>query len=222
MVTIWRSWRPTSAPRSRRQLWQAAACVLLAGAALTLTACSSSDGPTVGVIPPVVSASFTPSSTPASANTTRLRSTAVSGNLLTLEVAISGVTTSSDLYSFVFDLVLGDGTVARYVGGTASFGSALTLGAGQGSVVLASQTGNRVVIGVSKSGGGTGNGIGATEEAILSLTFEVLKAGTTSVTIMGSPTNPQNPTANPAALDSTGAVIPSVVFDGASAQISGA
>ncbi|MFQ5818294.1 MAG: hypothetical protein ACE5H2_10135, partial [Terriglobia bacterium] len=86
---------------------------------------------------------------------------------------------------------------------------------------LVSQSGNRVIVGVTKLGGGAGNGIGPLEPIIVSLTFQVLKVGTTNITIVGSPANPQNPTAAPAALDSTGVVISSVFFDTFAAQISG-
>lgn len=165
-------------------------------------------------MPNPIAASFAESGTAASPDQVRLRGTAV-GTDVVVDVVIAGATTSSDLYSFAFDLVLSDASVATYVAGSATFGSALTLGAGQTGEALASQGGSRITVGVSKVGGGAGNGVGATEEVVASLRFRVLKREMTTLTIEGSPPNP------PAALDSTGAVIASVVFDAAAAAIGG-
>ena len=88
--------------------------------------------------------------------------------------------------------------------------------------MLASQHGNRVVVGVSKTGGGEGNRIDGPEEPVVRLTFRVLATGATDLTLAGSPANPQNPTGAPAALDSAGAVVPGVTFDAAPSQIVGA
>lgn len=155
-----------------------------------------------------IAASFTASGTDSTPGLVRLRGGSTAGDRVTVEVAIGGPTATTDLYSFAFDLVLSDPTVAQYVNGTAVFGSALTIGTGQDRAVLVSQSGGRVVVGVSKTGGGpgSGNGVAVTEAVIVSLNFQVLKRGTTRVTFGGSP--------NPAALDSTGAVIGSVGFDG--------
>ena len=174
-------------------------------------------------MPPGLVAAFAASGTASAADRVRLGGNSTSGDMVTFEVAVAGPTTSSDLYSLAFDLLLSDATVAEYVDGAAVFGTALTLGSGQGQVLAVSQSGDRVVVGVSKTGGGpgSGNGIGASEEIVVSLTFRVLRAGATGVAIVGSPSNPQNPTAAPAALDSTGAVINTMVFDAASATISG-
>lgn len=162
----------------------------------------------------MIDASFIPSATAASANNVRLVGSAA-GNRVIIDVVISGPTTSSDLYSFAFDLVLGNANIARYVNGSATFGTALTIGATQQEQVLASQNGNRVTIGVTKLGGGSGNGIGGSEETIVTLTFEVLQREMTTLTIAGSLPNA------PAALDSTGAVVDSVQFDTAAAVITG-
>ena len=75
--------------------------------------------------------------------------------------------------------------------------------------------GDRITVGVSKLGGGAGNDVGATEETIVSVTLRVVKQGTTSIEITGSPPH------NPSALDSTGAVINGVNFDAAAAMIAG-
>jgi hypothetical protein len=132
-----------------------------------------------------------------------------------LDVIIMGPTTSNDLYSFAFDLVLSDSGVAQYINGSASFGSALNLDVGQQAEALASQNGNRVTVGVSKLGAGSGNGVGNSEETVVGLRLRVLKRGMTTITIEGSPPN------DAAALDSTGAIVNSVQFDSAAAAISG-
>jgi hypothetical protein len=175
--------------------------------------CNGGDG---GVVGGGLQASFTGSGTSPAANLVYLRGGTVSGDMVTVEVVIVGPTTSQDLYSFVFDLVLSDPTVAAYEPGTAVFGTALTIGAGQGQLVQAVQNGDRVVCGVTKTGGGAGNGVGNLQATALSLVFRALKAGTTTLTLAGPPTG-----GDPAALDSNGAVIGSVTFDTASSQLSG-
>jgi hypothetical protein len=195
------------------------ASVLLA---LTLPGggCDDDDEPG-SLLAPTLTGAFASSSTSAAADLVRLRGGGASGDTVTVEVAISGPTTSGDLYSFAFDLLLSDASVAGFVGGSAVFGTALVPSGDQGSIVDAVQVGNRVVVGVSKSNGGSGNGIGSSEQVIVSLDFRVLREGTTQLSIVGSPTAQGNPTDDPAALDSTGAVIDSVAFDGASARLIG-
>jgi hypothetical protein len=198
----------------------------IAGVVLLLVIVSSGgcgSGGGSGITGPSIVADFVESGTASAADRVRLVDGSVSDDRVTIQVTIAGPTTSGDLYAFAFDLLISDPTVAAYVPGTATFGSALVLGAGQQQAVLVSQSGDRVVVGVSKIGGGagSGNGIGASEESILSLTLRVLREGATDVTIVGSPGNPQNPTPDPAALGSTGTLIGSVTFDPASATISG-
>jgi len=176
--------------------------------------CSSSGDGGGGIVATGIGASFTASGTVSSPDGVRLIGIA-SDDMVTLEVVVSGQTTSADLYSFAFDLLLGDPTVVELIGGSVDFGTALTLSGGQTGEVLATLNGNRITVGVSKLGGGAGNEIGATEETIVSLTLRVIKQGTTSIEITGSPPN------NPAALDSTGAAINSVTFDATAATIVG-
>jgi len=183
---------------------------------LFLTGCSSSEDSSFGVIPPGVVAGFVASPAAPAADLVRIRGVGASGNVVTVDVAISGPTSSGDIYSFAFDLVLSDPTVASYVTGSARVGTALVPAGGQGSIVLVSQNGNRVIVAVSKSEGGAGNAVGGSEEAIVRLDFLVLRAGTTDLTLAG-----QDPSSDPAALDSTGSVIPGVTFDQASARLTG-
>ena len=180
---------------------------------LCAAGCGSSGGGG-GVVVPGIGASFSASGTASTPNGIRVTGTA-SGDLVTLQVAITGQTTSTDLYSFAFDLLLGDPTVVELIGGTVNFGTALTLSGVQTGEVLATLNGDRITVGVSKLGGGAGNAVGAAEETIVSVTVRVVQLGTTSIEITGSPPN------NPAALDSTGAVINGLNFDGAAATIVG-
>jgi hypothetical protein len=161
-----------------------------------------------------IAARFTSSGTVPSPNTVRLNGSAM-GNRVLLDVMIGGPTTSDDIYSFAFDIVLSNANVAQYQIGSVSCGSALTLGSGQQCEALASQQGNRVVIGVSKLGGGSGNRVSDPEETVVSLQLQVLQRAGTRLSIEGSLPNP------PAVIDSAGFVIGTIRFDVADAMISG-
>ncbi len=189
--------------------------LLLTGLLITLavaTGCSDSDSD--GFFLPGLTASFNGSGTAAAPNLVRLEGS-TAGDTVNVRVVIDGATTNTDLYSFAFDLVLSDGTLAQFVSGTTSFGNALATSGGQTSQVLAVQNGDRITVGVSKLGGGAGNGIAAGERAVVSMDFRLLKIGTGTIRVEGSPPNA------PAALDSTGSVIGTVLFDGATAAIGG-
>lgn len=188
------------------------ACVLAAS-----FGCDDDDGGggTTGV-----TGTFTGSGTSAAANLVRLRAATTDEDIVGVEVAIGGATTSTDLYAFAFDIVLSDDTIAKYVTNSATFGTALTLAGSQTSNVQVSQVGNRLIIGVTKLGGGFGNGAPAGESAVLGFSLQVVKAGTTTLTFAGS-TSPQNPTNDPAALDHDLNVVTSVHFDAAPASVVG-
>lgn len=166
-----------------------------------------------GVMTPPIVAAFSDSGASSAANLVRMTGSP-SGNTVVARVVVGGPTTSSDLYSFAFDLVIGDTSVATFVAGSATFGTALTLSGGQTSSVQATLQGNRVVVGVTKVGGGSGNAV-ATEQTVVTLTFRLLKAGSTTLTIAGAPGG------SPACLDSAGVGIPSIVFDAGSATLTG-
>jgi hypothetical protein len=179
-----------------------------AAAALALVLLSTGVG--CGNDDPPVTAAFGGSGVTAAANVVRLTGQA-SSDTVVVGVAIGGPTTSGDLYSFAFDVTVGDPSAVQYVEGSATIGSALTLGTGQTGEALASQSGSVVTVGVTKLGGGAGNGVGAGESGIVNLTFRVLKATTTTIGIAASAT----------ALDSNGAAVPSVQFDSTPATIAG-
>ncbi len=168
--------------------------------------------------PAGVTGTFTGSGTAEAANLVRLRAGTADKDIVGVEAVIGGATTSSDLYAFAFDIVLGDSNVARYVQGSATFGSALTLAGGQTSSAQVSQVANHLIIGVSKLGGGAGNGVPAGESVVLGFKLQVLKAGVTTLAFAGS-SSPQNPTSGPAALDHDLSVVSSVRFDAPAATV---
>ncbi len=189
--------------------------------AATAFGCGGGGGGGGTPAPAGLTATFAASGSASSPDFVRLRSGTVTGSRVVLEVAMGGPTSSSDLYSFAFDLVLSDVTVARYVSATATVGDALSAGGGQTLHAEAAQVGDHVVVGVTKLGGGAGNSVSGSETVVVRLTFQALKAGASSVTFAGS-TSPQNPTASPAVLDSHGALIPGGQFDAAPAILGGA
>jgi hypothetical protein len=193
-------------------------------ACLPLLCCGggSSSDPTT----PAFTAQFTPSGTPAAANLVRMTQAVLDRDLVRINVVIGGPTSSSDLYSFAFDLVLSDATVASYVPGSAQAGTALQPSAGQSISVLAnpdSDRPNRVVVGVTKVGGGPGNGVAGGEPTVVSLVFRVLRRDITSITFGGSSSDPTNQNFNPVVLNSADpqGVISSVDFDSAPVRLAG-
>lgn len=165
------------------------------------------------------SSSFTPSGTPQVANRIKLVQKGASGNLLVVSAIIYGPTTSTDLYSFSFDVVIGDPTVLSFSPNSAVAGPALTVSGGQTVSAIAAPAGadpTHIVVGVSKVGGGAGNQVTGTSAIVVDLSFGFLKAGTSTLAIASSPA--------PAVLDSTlpnGAVIGSITFDTATGAATG-
>jgi hypothetical protein len=163
---------------------------------------------------------FTESGSPTGVNFVRLVGGEVDRDLVEVSAAIGPTSpTASDLYSFAFDIELNN-DICRYEPGSAEFGSALVPTAEQGSVVQVSQSGRRVVVGVTKTGPGPGNGVDS-ERPVVRMLFRVREPGTCRLTLRGSPFNPQNPATKPTALDSAGRVIQDVLFDVIPAEITG-
>lgn len=199
----------------KRSLSQGWVTSLLAAALAITFGCGGGGGGGGGV-----TGAFTGSGSAAASDLVRLRATTIDEDVVGVEVAIGGATTSTDLYAFAFDLVLSDATVVRYLTGSATLGSALTLSGGQTSSVQVTQTGSRLIVGVTKMGGGAGNGVPAGESAVLGFRLQVLKTGVTTLSFAGS-SSPQNPTSDPAALDHDLSVVTSVRFDTAAATVTG-
>ena len=157
------------------------------------------------------SAQFTPSATAAAVDLIKLVPKTTSGGRVVVQAVIYGPDAGQDMYSFAFDVKIGDPTVLKFVTNSAAAGNALTASAGQTITVQAgpdvSDT-THIVVGVTKVGGGPGNGVGgslANPVIIVSLTFQVLKMGTSTLAIAAVPA--------PSVLDHNGAAIGAITFD---------
>ncbi len=185
---------------------------LLSGLVLGALACGGGNGPTDPSISPIA-ARFDASGTAATPNLVSLAGT-VSGDEVVVNVSLTGPTTNTDVYSFAFDLVLGNAGVVSYVSGSAEAGPAFW--APEPVEVLVSQTDNRITVGVTRLGGVSGVGIAGSDSLpVVSLRLRVLRRDLTTVTFEGSPPNAA------AALDSSGDSINEISFDAVAAAISG-
>ena len=184
--------------------------VLLLGLAV---GCSDDDSGA----PPEAVAMFAASATLPAPNEVRLEGTTVSNGVVNVEVVLNGATTSTNLYAFAFDLLLSNPGVIQFIQGSALEGGALETTPSQDVEVVVSQQGDRVIVGVSKTGGGAGNGFGAEDRTIVSLDFTV-SSGSTTLTF--APSVPARKA--PAALvdSSPPSPIPTITFDLLSATIS--
>lgn len=190
--------------------------VIVALVTASLLSCSDDDEASLGL-------TFTPSSTPQAARLVKLVQKTKSGSRVVVQAVIYGPDTSLDMYSFAFDVEIGNTDVLRFVGGSDVAGDALVPFAGQTieSVVgLGTLPGggtdlSTVVVGVSKVGGGLGNGVSDASAVIVELTFEVRTTGTSTLTLEGSGANP------PLVLDSSGSTIGTITFDSAAAGVQG-
>jgi hypothetical protein len=166
-----------------------------------------------------ITAQFLPSSTPQAPLLVKLVPVSVSGPLMVIQAVIYGPDTSLDLYAFAFDIKIGDPTTVKFVAGTAGGDNALTAGDGQTVVTNAAvdaADASHIVLGVSKTGGGAGNGIAGTSAIVVQMTFQALKAGATTLAITGTSASPSQP---PAALDSSLQPIAGITFDASAAAV---
>ena len=182
----------------------------------SLLGCSDDDASALSV-------TFTPSATPQAARLVKLVQKTKSGGRVVVQAVIYGPDTTLDMYSFAFDVNIGDTDVLRYVDGSDVAGDALVPAGGQtveSIVGLGTLPGggtdlSTVVVGVSKLGGGAGNGIAGTSAVVVELSFDVRSAGATTLTLTGSGGNP------PRVFDSNGSVIGTISFDPADAAVQG-
>jgi hypothetical protein len=174
--------------------------------------------------PATLSAQFTASVTPPNIlHRIKLVQKSASGARIVVQTVIYGPDVTLDMYAFAFDVKIGDTSVVRYVPGSAVAGNALVPTAGQGVQVLAEadmSDPSHIVVGVTKTGGPPGNGIAGQSADIVDLTFEVLKAGTSTLTLTGDTSVPSNP---PTVLDSSSPPQPITgpTFDSSSASMTG-
>lgn len=190
--------------------------VALALLALSGTSCGGGGGDG-SVVNPGPTVNFTGSGTPSTQDLVRLVGTS-SGGRVAIQVVLAGPTTSDDISSFAFDVAIGDPSVLAFGDVPAEAGPALATPGCLDPTVLAGQSGDRVVVGVAKLGC-AGNGIPAGEEAIVTLNFQVLKAGTSTLALEGSPATPGSPAGEPTAFDSDTTKIDSIQFDALAATV---
>jgi hypothetical protein len=194
--------------------WPRIAIAVMCVAATLGFGCSNDDSSSL-------SATFTASATAPTPNLVKLIQKTVSGTTVVVQAVIYGPTTSQDIYSFAFDVSIADPTVVKFVTGSAVAGTALQASGGQtisaiadlGTLGGGGVDNSRVVVGVTKTGGGAGNGVAGASAVVVELNFQALKAGTTTLTLTGNPT--------PQALDHNGTPIASITFDAASATMVG-
>ncbi len=195
-------------------------CVSISVAAFALLGygCSSNSSSTL-------SAQFTASNTPAGTlRLVKLVQKTASGGRVVVQAVIYGPDTTLDMYAFAFDVAIGDTTVVKFADGSSVAGDALQAFAPQTIEALVGpdlSDASHVVVGVSKLGGGVGNGIAddADDSAVIvEMAFDVLRAGTSSLTISSSTGGTPLP---PTVEDSTGAAIGTITFDAAAATMTG-
>jgi hypothetical protein len=158
--------------------------------------------------------SFTTSATAPAVDLVKLVAGASSGSQVIVQAVIYGPDVALDLYAVDFHLTIGDTSVLKFVSGTAVAGGALTASGGQTIVATATATTANpgdVVVSVHKTGGGLGNGIAGSAAVIVSLTFETLMPGTSTLEIATTPA--------PTATDSNAAAIGGITFDSASGSV---
>jgi hypothetical protein len=181
---------------------------------LSAIGCGGDDDSSLGV-------SFTQSATAPASGLVKLVQKSSSGSHVVVSAVIYGPLPSVDMYSFAFDVVIGDPSILRFVTTSETAGDALVASGGQ-SVQAVADVGTlpgggndnaRVVVGVTKTGGGSGNGFSTAMATVVNLTFAIQQAGTTTLAIASSPT--------PQALDSNGAPMGQIDFDTATASVRG-
>jgi hypothetical protein len=162
-------------------------------------------------------AQMVPSTTPPAVHLIKLVPKAASGAEFVVDVVIYGPDVTLDMYTFAFDVKIGDPTIVQFVSGSAVAGDALQAFALQSISAQAAPSGgdpSDIVVGVGKLGGGVGNGVAGASAVVVEMTFQVLKAGATTMMLTGTPPFPE-------VLDSNGAPIASLTYDSGSATVTG-
>jgi hypothetical protein len=166
---------------------------------------------------------FTPSTTAATPRLVKLVQKSKSGGRVVVQAVIYGPDAALDMYSFAFNVLIGDPNVLRFVTGSDTPGNALVVSgsqtvdsiAGLGTLPGGGTDYSTIVVGVSKLGGGTGNGVPGASAVVVEMAFDVRSAGSTTLTLAGSGGNPAT------VYDSNGSVIGSITFDAQSANVQG-
>jgi len=167
---------------------------------------------------PTLVGQFTTSTTAPALHLVKLVPGSASGARVVVQAVIYGPDTSLDMFAFAFDVKISDPTVLAYVANSAMAGDALVATAGQTISVIAGPDGSdptHIVVGVSKLGGPPGNGVANASAVIVTMAFDVLKEGTSSLGIAATPT--------PSLLDSAQPPQPiaGITFDAATGTVTG-
>ena len=163
---------------------------------------------------PTLVGQFTASGTAPALHLVKLLPQSNSGARVVVQAVIYGPDTNLDMYTFAFDVTIGDTTLLAYVPNSAVAGNALQAFAGQTITAIAGPDGqdpSHIVVSVSKLGGGLGNGVAGNSAIVLTLMFDVLKEGSSTLAISAAPT--------PSVLDSNGDPIASLTFDTAAGNV---
>jgi len=158
---------------------------------------------------------FTASATPPAAHLVKLIPQSNNGTRVVVQAVIGGPDPNLDMYTFAFDVKIGDPTVLAFVPNSAVAGNALQAFVGQTITAIAGPDGvdpTHIVVSVSKLGGGLGNGVAGNSAVAISLAFDVQKEGTSTLAIAATPT--------PSVLDSQGGTIGAITFDSANGNVS--
>jgi hypothetical protein len=177
--------------------------------ALLLAGCSSSSKST--------SAQFMASTTAPNPGVVKLVEKARSGARVVVDVVLFGPGPGLDLTAFRFGIRIGDPSLVRFVPQLSYTQNALIADAGQAIAigVDGESDPSLVQLDIAKVGGGAGNGIAGTSAVVIELAFDVQRAGTSTLTLVGVGNTP------PEAVDSARAPIAGVIFDAANASVIG-
>jgi hypothetical protein len=159
---------------------------------------------------------FTASGTTIAPDLVKLVPQSSSGSRVVVAAVIYGPDAGLDMYTFAFDVVIGNPAVLAFVPNSAVAGPALQAGTGQSITAIAGPDGSdptHIVVGVGKLGGGLGNGVAGSNAIIVSLSFDVIAQGTSTLSIATSPA--------PSVLDHNGAAIGAITFDSANGTVAG-
>jgi len=163
-----------------------------------------------------LSGSFVASGTATAVDLVKLVPQSSSGARIVVQAVIYGPDVALDMYTFAFDVKIGNTNVLAYVPNSATAGNALTASAGQTITAIAgpdASDASHIVVGVGKLGGGPGNGVAGASAVIVTLAFDVLREGTSTLAIAATPA--------PSVVDHNGAAIGSITFDAANGTVTG-
>jgi hypothetical protein len=176
------------------------------GLLLSLAAACSNDSTT--------SAQFAGSNTPPAPGLLKLVQASVSGTRVVLDVQLFGPEPDLDLYASRFGIRISDPSIVRFVPQTTYVQSALVASEGQTiRIAVNGSDPSLVEVETSKQGGGVGNGFTSPAVVVIQLTFEVMGAGGSTLSLVGLEGNP------PQALDSGREPLEGVRFDTQGASI---